>query len=741
MKKFITFLCCATVALAGCSRLDDLEGKVDELGGRVDKIEEKLAALNEQVSSLDALVQTIKNGGYITEVKEETKDGLNYYTLVLSNGKEYVIHDGAKGIDGVDGADGADGNTPVVGVKLDEEDGEYYWTVNGEYTDPKVRVNGKDGMTPEITIISDYWVIKWPGEEYYTTLGQARGADGKDGDSFFQSVTVGEDEVTFTLADGETFSVSLLGAFRLVCPITTVGVNAGGQAVVAYEVKGVKKGEEVVVYVKYTSEGWAAEIDETKSEVKITVPAEQETGLVIIEAINNTTSMVADQAVRFEKGVLTATTESFEVSDASNTIEVPVSTNMLYEVSVDAEWIKYIETRAPHTETLVFQTELNKDAADRNAVITLKGSTGDIVTVAVLQRGCPPLKESYEIGEFYERQGVVGIVWHDSEDCVKVLALDDKNFVKFATGTTANSWGFSATDGLANLKSIVDNPYSDIKWFPAHEWCNSKGENWYLPAEEEMIAILNNIETLNTALEANQGTTLRKGNFYWTSTQIKDEVANAKYACWDWDYEKAISGTQATTTTAYVRASNIVSRKAPEENPEPSVVLGAKMNVGGADGVVAYIDETGEHGYVISLSECDKCYWAPSSYQYSSWVAGVSSDTDGKSVSSSYSSDYECIYSFPAAYWAIQYGNSGWFLPAKEQLKSIFANFSKVNKGIEEAGGKAMTEYQAYWTITTYFSDDSGLNAYHVTACDGEVITGSDEVSYFQHYARAIHVF
>ena len=189
MKKFFIFMCCALVALAGCSRVDDLEDKVDNLEGRVGKIEETLKSLNDQISSLSSLVNTIKDGGYISDVTSETKDGINYYTLTLSNGKTVTVHDGANGISGKDGA------TPVIGVKLDEEDGNYYWTVNGEYTDPKVRVNGQDGangLTPEIKIISDYWVIKWPGDEYYTTLGYAKGANGEDGDSFFEKVEIGE---------------------------------------------------------------------------------------------------------------------------------------------------------------------------------------------------------------------------------------------------------------------------------------------------------------------------------------------------------------------------------------------------------------------------------------------------------------------------------------------------------------------------------------------------------------------
>ena len=391
--------------------------------------------MNNQISTLDALVQTIKNGGYITDVTTEAKDGLNYYTLTLSNGKTYTIHDGANG---------ADGHTPVIGVKLDE-DGNYYWTVDGEYTDPKAKANGEDGQTPKIEIISGYMVITWPGmdPQYYEVKGEA----GKDGDSFFQRVDVTEDEVVFTLADGTTFTVSLLGNFRLCCPSTTVGVAPSSVATIKYEVKGVKEGEEVVVYVKYASEGWSATVDETACELKINVPADPKGGLVIIEAINNTTSQVADQAIRFEDGVLSSTDTSFSLSDASNTFEVAVSTNMNYEVAIDVEWIKLVETKAPHTETLTFVAELNTEAADRNGKITITGATGEVIEVVVLQRGCPALKASYEIGEYYERQGVVGVVYYCDENVVKVLGLDENKDVNFSDYTSANSWATDQNDG------------------------------------------------------------------------------------------------------------------------------------------------------------------------------------------------------------------------------------------------------------------------------------------------------
>lgn len=737
MKKILAFVCAGVLAVTGCSKVEDLGTRVDELDSRVTKLEKLVSDLNTQVNTIDALVGVIKDGGYIETISTETKDGLNYYTITLSNGKTYTIHDGA---DGQDGAAGQNGKTPVVGVSLDE-DGNYYWTVDGAYTDPKVRVNGQDGKTPEISIISGYWCIKWPGDDYPTTLSQAKG---DDGDSFFKSVTVGEDDATFTLSSGETFSVSILGSFRLVCESTELGVAANGTASVPYSVKGAKEGESVVVYVKYVSKDWSAEIDETLGAVKVNVPSNPDGGLVIVEAINNATSQVADQAIKFEQGVLEIATLSYSVSDASGVLEVDLSTNMGYSVSSDSDWLTYVTTKAAHTEKLTFNYALNTGSEERTATVTVTGATGDVQTVVVLQKGCPELKESYEIGEYYERQGVVGIVWHCDTSYVKVLALDQKSYVQWAEYGSANSWADSKTDGLANMNKILSNPYSSITYFPAQKWCNDKGEGWYMPAVDEMCEILNNIDVLNTSLSANKGDKLSKGNYYWSSTQNTD-TKDVQIAWWDWDSEKALTAEKSSTLTNNARASFNVSLKASETDPdtpvESSYKIGDKMSVDNGEGVVAYIDETGEHGYVISKLECDAVKWATTGQYGSYWPTSTS---DGKANCDRLSSYLENISSCPAAYWAVYTcGNAGWFLPAQEQLQAVLANFTAINEGLAKLeGATLLTEGRSYWSSTTWFSDDSGALARYFSYSNGAVSSpSSDELTYYTHYARAIHTF
>ena len=125
--------------------------------------------------------------------------------------------DGKDGVDGKDGKDGVDGKDGKDGV--DGKDGK-------DGVDGQDGQNGKDGITPQLRINTTtlMWEVSLDNGETWTSLGVkakgedgAKGADGADGDAFFKSVTVGETEVTFTLADGvTTFTLPVMDTFKKV---------------------------------------------------------------------------------------------------------------------------------------------------------------------------------------------------------------------------------------------------------------------------------------------------------------------------------------------------------------------------------------------------------------------------------------------------------------------------------------------------------------------------------------------
>ena len=221
MKKVIYLFVMALFAYS-CYDDGDLQKDIENLNSQYSSLESRIAALEEQVnqmntniSSIQTIVNALQSNVYVSKV-ETLADGYQIYftdntTATIRNGK-----DGQKGEDGKDGQAGKD--APVIGVA--QEDGVYYWTLtvdgktdwlldNGE----KLRVTGKDGHTPVVTIGADgYWYIDGVNTEV-----KAAGEDGKDG----QDGVDGE--------DGKTPQITINSAGYWVIDGVETTIRAEGQ--------------------------------------------------------------------------------------------------------------------------------------------------------------------------------------------------------------------------------------------------------------------------------------------------------------------------------------------------------------------------------------------------------------------------------------------------------------------------------------------------------------------------------
>lgn len=202
MKRFFSVIALAcAVAMSSCnSKFDDgdLWNNINGLEERVSKLEEQCKAMNTNIASLQTIVKALQNQKTVTKV-EQTADGC---TIHFSDGTSAVIRNGKDS-----------GSAPVVSIKQDS-DGNYYWTLNGDYIlvdgqkvkaqgtdgkngqdgtdgkngqdgtngkDGQNGTNGKDGVTPQLKIDSGYWYITYDNGATQTHLGKATGENGKDG--------------------------------------------------------------------------------------------------------------------------------------------------------------------------------------------------------------------------------------------------------------------------------------------------------------------------------------------------------------------------------------------------------------------------------------------------------------------------------------------------------------------------------------------------------------------------------
>ena len=231
------------MALTACYEDGDyaalsLWGVVADHENRLTALEEWQEQANSDIAALQQLVNAT-TADYITGVTPVMQGGEQVgYTITFLHAAPITIYHGKQG------AQGEDGDTPRIGV-TQGDDGNWYWTLNGELmTDEEhnpIRANGLDGEegeegqpgtpgssapAPELAtgqslagqgvaadadgaaLVPDgIYLSVDKGKTWYRVSG-TDGAQGDDGEAFFQSVdTSGEDFVVFTLTDGTSIRV------------------------------------------------------------------------------------------------------------------------------------------------------------------------------------------------------------------------------------------------------------------------------------------------------------------------------------------------------------------------------------------------------------------------------------------------------------------------------------------------------------------------------------------------------
>ncbi len=286
MKKLFTLLAVAIVALvmAGCRPWEE---RVENLEGRVTALEEAVKKTNNDIAALQTIVNAIQNNVYVTNVIT-TPEG---YTIQFSDGTNATISNGQNGT-----------NAPLISIKQDT-DGNYYWTIDGEWlivNGERVRANGHDGqngqngqdgqdgqdgqngqdaVAPQIRINEDTkeWEISTDGGQTWFSTGIiAEGQDGEngsiivEGETLFQSIDYSnEDYVIFTLADGTVLKVARFNGnaplFIIEDAPELTQLEYGTS--ITYSVNA----ENVVEHIINTPEGWHASYSD--GELSITAPA------------------------------------------------------------------------------------------------------------------------------------------------------------------------------------------------------------------------------------------------------------------------------------------------------------------------------------------------------------------------------------------------------------------------------------------------------------------------------------
>lgn len=269
MKKvFLTLL--AAASLCACN--GDLKDRVDTLETKVAALESKV---NENVSSIAKLAEAAANAVTIASVTPN--EDKTSYTIKFSDGQTAVL------------TNGKDAEAPVVGMK--EFEGEFYWTVNGEFmtnNGAKVPVSGK---TPQFKIQDGKWYVSYDGKAW-DEVPVSGTVEPK------LEMTETETEYVFTLGEA-VIKIVKEKAFAIKVKADSRMVVSGQVVTIGYTLFGA----DATTHVVAESKGLEAEVDEASSTVKITVPKTiSADAYVIVKAVRNSDGKYSAQYISFTQG-------------------------------------------------------------------------------------------------------------------------------------------------------------------------------------------------------------------------------------------------------------------------------------------------------------------------------------------------------------------------------------------------------------------------------------------------------
>lgn len=121
--------------------------------------------------------------------------------------------------------------------------------------------------------------------------------------------------------------------------------------------------------------------------------------------------------------------------------------------------------------------------------------------------------------------------------------------------------------------------------------------------------------------------------------------------------------------------------------------VGDYYEVGNVKGVVVWVDESKEHGKIISLDE-KVALWATGGYN-----TGAKSEEDGKGNTDKVKDINAELSAFPAFKWCVAHGE-GWYFPAILEVYYFLNAKATVDPTLEAHNGTKINDRVWYWSST-----------------------------------------
>lgn len=351
MKKLLFLLLPIACVLAGC-KYDD--SKVwEELNAQKAKIT-ALESLNSNVSSLQAIVSALQNNITVTSVKTTDKG----HQVSFSDGTTVTILN-------------EEAATPKLGAKQDS-DGNYYWTVGGNWLLDNNGNKVSTGRTPKLKVENDQWFVSYDdGASWGKVEGQAASV------CLFESVTSDADKAVFTLSDGNVITIPLATAankLQLIFDERVFEKMRNGE-VLSASYKIVAPEGAVTNLETFESNGWIVTIypaDEKTGRISIKAPQTVDpTKVLFLLTDDNGGSFVKIIHIGYNEEAKPEVKTEYTVDYQGGELVIPVN-SCTAELSEDsAEWLKLTSVG----DQVILNVADNESYDYRKATVTLEDGT------------------------------------------------------------------------------------------------------------------------------------------------------------------------------------------------------------------------------------------------------------------------------------------------------------------------------------------------------------------------------
>ena len=291
-----------------------------------------------------------------------------------------------------------DGVTPVIGVAQDE-DGIYYWTINGEWlldeNGNKVQAQGRDGADGQDGKDGA------DGEDGKDGADGQDGKDGEDGTSLFSSVDVGDDYVTFTLPDGSSFQIPLEKPLDIIFDVEDMDetvLDTYSELEIGYTVQSNSAEISVEVITEGDIDVVLTETDELSGVITINAESyESVEGSKIIVLVGDERRVIMRSITFANPKLSISDINTVSVPAEGGTVNIYYMSNMEYRVYdyYRPEWITVAETKAYTERTITLQIAPN-DGYPRSAELLMLSDYGYVFNYIVNQDADPEVQKTVE---------------------------------------------------------------------------------------------------------------------------------------------------------------------------------------------------------------------------------------------------------------------------------------------------------------------------------------------------------